>query len=136
MPLNKENETILFLTFPSSLLLLLESFSHKRSVMVYHLTLSDSKSPQVSRILLSILVDQNNAAVIMVWILPPIFNSSNFLCKRLETVLSALITIGIKASHRVYTFLSSLARSKYMSLFSFSLIFIWWSVETTEYTKL
>ena len=52
-----------------SLLLLLfthESFSHQRKLMVFHWRLSHSKSPQVSRTLLSILAVFNNAVVWMV----------------------------------------------------------------------
>ena len=40
-----------------------ENFSHQRYLMVFHWSLSDSKS-QVSRTLLSILADLNNAAVL------------------------------------------------------------------------
>ena len=40
--------------------LLLESFSHQIQLMVFHWSLSDSKSPQVSRTLLSILAVLNN----------------------------------------------------------------------------
>ena len=38
-------------------------FSHQRKLMVFHWRLSDSKSPQVSRTLLSILAVFNNAVV-------------------------------------------------------------------------
>ena len=51
---------------------LLVSSSHQCSLVVFHWSLSDSKSPQISRILLSILVDLNNAAV---WI---VLMSSDF----------------------------------------------------------
>ena len=43
------------------------NFSHQRSSMVSHWTLSDSKSPHVSRTLLSIMVDLNNVVVWMVY---------------------------------------------------------------------
>ena len=45
------------------LLLFLASFSQQRSLMVFHWSLSDSKSLLVSKTLLSILADLNNAAV-------------------------------------------------------------------------
>ena len=45
--------------------------------MAFHKSLSDSKSPQVSRTLLSILADLNYALVWMVYVRPPISNSSN-----------------------------------------------------------
>ena len=44
--------------------------------MVFHWTLSDSKSPQVSRILLSILTVLNNVVVWMVSTRPATFSSS------------------------------------------------------------
>ena len=43
-------------------------FSHHRYLMVFHSILSDSKSSQVSRTLLSILTDLNNAVVWMVFL--------------------------------------------------------------------
>ena len=41
----------------------LRLFSHQQTLTVYHWSLSDSKSPQVSRTLLSILAGLNNAVV-------------------------------------------------------------------------
>ena len=41
--------------------MLFQSFSHQRQLVVFHWSLSDSKSPQVSRTLLSILAVFNNA---------------------------------------------------------------------------
>ena len=53
--------------FQSLLLLLLlnqfESFSHQRKLMVLHWSLSDSKSAQVSRTLLSNLADLHHSVV-------------------------------------------------------------------------
>ena len=68
------------------------------------LELSDSKIHQVSRILLSILADLNNAEVWMVSIYPPISNSSSFLSKHLEIVASTPITIGITKSLIFHSF--------------------------------
>ena len=45
--------------------------------MVFHGILSDSKSPQVSRTLLSILADLNNAVVIMIIIICCSISSSS-----------------------------------------------------------
>ena len=59
---------------PTSKLLLLysfPSFSHLRLLMVSHRSLSESKSPQVSRTLLCILAVLNNAVVWMVYTRPP-----------------------------------------------------------------
>ena len=47
------------------------SFSHQRQLMVFHWSLSDSKSPHVSRTLLSILAILNNVVVWMVSTRPP-----------------------------------------------------------------
>ena len=54
-------------------------FSHQPLPMVSHWSLSDSKSPQVSGILLSILTDINNAVV---WMVPthPVNSKSSSLC--------------------------------------------------------
>ena len=102
---------------PILLLLFLASFSQFSRVfqlMVFHWSLGDSKSPQVSRNLLSIL---NNAAVWVVLTRPLISNSSSsfqslwglFQAHQLQQVLLSL--------------LCSIARFKYLSLFSFSSIF-------------
>ena len=63
--------------------------------MVFHWSLSDSKSPQVSRTLLSILAVLNNAVVWMVSTRPPISKSSSPFSNPLVTVANAPITIGI-----------------------------------------
>ena len=46
-------------------------------LMIFHRSQGDSKSPRVSRTLLSILVDHNNSVVWMVSILSPIYDSSS-----------------------------------------------------------
>ena len=86
--------------------------------------LSYNKSPQVSRTFLSILAELNNAVVWMVSAHSPISNSSSSFTKPLRIVPSAPITIGITITF--HYFFSSLARSKYLPLFSFCLIFILW----------
>ena len=63
--------------------------------MVFHWRLSDSKSPQVSRTLLSILAVFNNAVVWIVSTRPPTSKSSRPFNNPFGTVLKALITIGI-----------------------------------------
>ena len=72
-----------------------KSFSHQRKLMVFHWRLSDSKSPQVSRTLLSILTVFNNAAVWKVFTLPPTSKSSWPFNNPLVTVPKAPRTIGI-----------------------------------------
>ena len=69
--------------------------SHQRSLIVFHWSLSDSKSPQVSRTLLSILTVFNNAVVLIVPTRPPTTNSSSPFNNALVTMPNALITIGI-----------------------------------------
>ena len=63
--------------------------------MVFHWSLSDSKSPQVSRTLLSTLADLNIAVVLKVLACPLISMSSCPCTKPLMTIPSAPITIGI-----------------------------------------
>ena len=63
--------------------------------MVFRWNLSDSKSPQVSRTLLSILAVLNNVVVWMVAARPPTSKSSSPLNNPLVTVSNAPITIGI-----------------------------------------
>ena len=63
--------------------------------MVSHWSLSDSKCPQVSRTLLSILADLNKAVVWIVSTRPLIFKSSSHCTNHLVTVPRAPITIGI-----------------------------------------
>ena len=85
--------------------------------MVSRWSLSDSKSPQVFRTLLSILADLSNAVHWMVSTHPPISNSF----KPLGIVPSAPITIGITVTFMFHSFFSSLAKSKYLSLLSLSM---------------
>ena len=63
--------------------------------MVFRSRLSDSKSPQVSRKLLSILAVSNNAVFWMVSARQPTFKSSRTFNNPLVTVPKALIIIGI-----------------------------------------
>ena len=87
--------------------------------MVFHWSLSDSKSPQVSRTLLSILSDLN-AAVWMVSVCTLTYKSSSSFTNSLGIVPSTSITIGIGVTlfHRFLK--NSLARSRYVFLFLLS----------------
>ena len=98
--------------------------------MVFHWRLSDSKSPQVSRTLLSILPVFTNAVVWMVSSRPPTSKSSRPFKNPLVTVPKAPITIGIIVTFMFHSFFNSLARSRYLSLFSHSFSFILWSAGT------
>ena len=82
--------------------------------MVFHWSLSDSKSPQVSRTLLSILAVLNNVVVWMVSTRPPTSKSSSPFSNPLVTVPNATITIGIIVTCMFHSFFNSLARSKYL----------------------
>ena len=97
--------------------------------MVFYWILSDSKSPQVSRTLLSILAVLNNAVVWMVSTRPPTSKSSSPFSYPLVTVPNAPITIGIIVTCMFHSFFSSLARSH-------SFCFILWSAGTAKSTIL
>ena len=113
-----------------------QSFSHQRHLMVFHCSLSDSKSPQVSRTRLSILVVLNNVVVWMVSTRPPISKSSSPFSNPLVTVPNPPITFGIIVTCMFHSFFNPLARSRYLSFFSYSFSFILWSVVTAKSTIL
>ena len=102
--------------------------------MVFHWSLSDSKSPQVSRTLLSILSVLSNTVVWIVSILPLISSSPSPLSKNSVNVPRSPITIGITGTFMFLNFLSSWARSKYLTRFSLSFIFAKWSSRTAKST--
>ena len=102
--------------------------------MVFHRSLSDIKSPQVSRTLLSILAVFNNAVVWMVSTRPPTSKSSRPFNNPSVTVPEAPITIGW--TDTFHCFFNSLARSRYLSFFSHSFSFILWSVARAKSTIL
>ena len=104
--------------------------------MVFHKSLSDSKSPQVSRTLLSILAVLNNAVVWMVSTRPPTSGSSSSFSNPLVTVPKAPITIGMIVTCMFHGFFNSLARSRYLSFVSHSFSFILWSAGTAKSTIL
>ena len=70
--------------------------------MVFHKNLSDSKCPEVSRTILSILADLNNAVVWMISARPPIFNSASPFTKPLWIVHTN--TIGIAVIFKLHCF--------------------------------
>ena len=101
--------------------------------MVFHWSLSDSKSPLVSRTLLYILAILNNAVVWMVSTRPLISKSSSPFNNPLVTVPKAPITI---VTFMFHIFFSYIARSKYLSFFLHSFSFIQWSAGTAKSTIL
>ena len=117
------------------LLLILTIFSHQLTLMVFHWSLSDSMSPQVSRTLRNILANLNNAVV---WIVcsydgPPISNSTNPFTKPLWVVTSTLITIGTNITFMFHNCLV-LWQGQDICLSSFSLIFSLWSAGMAKFT--
>ena len=100
------------------IILLLLNFSHQ--LMVFPSSLSVSKSPQVSRTLLSILADRNNAVVWMVSICPLISKSSSPCTNPLVTVPRLLITIGITYTYIFHSFFQFSSKFKVLIfLFAF-----------------
>ena len=104
--------------------------------MVFHWSLSDSKSPQVSKTLLSIMVVFNNAVVWMVSTRSPTSIYSRPFNNPLVTVLKAPVTIGTIVTFMLHSLFNSLARSRYLSFFSHSFSFILWSAGTAKSTIL
>ena len=91
--------------------------------MVSHRSLSDSKSPQVSRTFLSVLANLSNAGVWMVSTRPFISNSFRPCINPLMTVSRGTLIIGITITFIFYSFFNSLSRSRYLSFFSLSFNF-------------
>ena len=104
--------------------------------MAFHWSLSDSKSLQDSRTLLSILAVLNNVVVWMVSTRPPTSKSSSPFSNPLVTVPKAPITISIIVTFMFHSFFNSLARLRYLSFFSHSFSFILWSTGTSKSTIL
>ena len=104
--------------------------------MASHWSLSDSKSTQISRTLLSILTNLNNDVVWTVSTHPVIFKSAYPCTNPLMTVPRAPITIGITVNFMFHSFFNFLVSSGYLSLFSHSFNFTLWSTGTTKFTIL
>ena len=105
-------------------------FLHKW--VVFHWSFSDSKSSQVSRTRLRILAVLSNAVVWIVSNCPPTSESSRPYNNPLVIVPNAPITIGTIVTFMFHSFFNSLARSRYLSLFSHSFRFILWSAGTAK----
>ncbi len=88
--------------------------------MVFHWSLSDSKSPQVSRTRLRLLAVLSNAVVWIVSTRPPTSKSSRPFSNTLVIVPNAPITIGTIVTFLFNSFFNSLAMSSYLSFFSLS----------------
>ena len=104
--------------------------------MVFHWSLSESKSPQVSRNILSILAVLSNAVIWIVSTRPPTSKSSRPFTNPLVIVPKAPVTIGTIVTFMFHSFFNSLARSRYLSFFSHSFSFIRWSAGAAKSTIL
>ena len=104
--------------------------------MAFHWSLSDPKSPQVSRTLFGILAVLYNAIVWMVSFSPPTSKSSSPFNSPLVTVPNTKIKISIIVTFMFHSFFNSLARSRYLSFFLFSFSFILWSAGRAKSTIL
>ena len=93
--------------------------------MVFHWRLSDSKSPQDSRILLSILGVFNNAILWMVSTRPPTSKYSRSIINPLVTVPKAPITISIIVTFMFHSFFQF--SSKVVALISLFTLFQFYS---------
>ena len=91
--------------------------------MVFHWSLSNSKAPQVSRTLLSILLDFNSA---MVWMVSISFPLSLF---------SRSLGSNYTVTFMFYHFFCSLAKSKYLSVYSLSFSLTQWLTEMAKSTS-
>ena len=93
--------------------------------MVFHWRLCDSKSPQVSRTLLSILAVFSNAVVWMVSTRPPTSESPRPFNNPFVTVSKAQITIGIIVTFMFHSFFSILSQGQgtYLSFHILSVLF-------------
>ena len=90
--------------------------------MVFHWSLSDSKSPQISRTILSILIDLYSGVVRMFFTRLLIAKSSSFFTRPLGIVPSAPITIGITGAYIFHCFFLILWQGLF-SLFFFLFLF-------------
>ena len=114
-----------FTVYPSLLLLFTPSEIFTPFLLrVFHRSLRDRKSPQVSRTFRSILVVLNNAVVWMASTCPLISKSSSSFNNPLLTIPKAPTTIGITVTFMFHSFFNSQAKSRYLSFFSFSFNFI------------
>ena len=102
--------------------------------MVFHWSLSDSKSPQVCSTHLTILAVLYNVVVWMVSNRPPTSKPTSHFNNPLVTISKAPITVCIIVTSMFLSFFNSLAWSRYLSFFSLLFCFIKWSAWTANST--
>ena len=106
--------------------------SHQSWQMVSQWSLSECKSPRVSRTFLSILDILNNAVSWMVSTRPLISKTPSPCTYPFVTILRAPITICITVTFMFHSFFNFLASSRYISFFLLSFSFTLWSAETPK----
>ena len=104
--------------------------------MVFHWSLSGSKSPRVSRTLLCYQAVLNNVVVWMVSTRPPTSKSFRSFNNPLVTVSKAPVMIGTIVTFMFHSFFNSLVRSRYSFFLSHSFSFNLWSAGTAKSTIL
>ena len=124
----------MFHSFFNSVARSFELFYLQHWLLISHWSLRDSKFPKDPRTLLSILTDLNDAVVWMVSTCSLFSDSFSLFTTLLGIVPSAQTIIGFRVTFMFHRFFTSLARSRYLSLFSFSFIFTLWSVGTAKST--
>ena len=115
-----------------NIIIVIELFTSVLADGFFYWSLSESKSPQISRTILSIQAILNNAVVWMVSTRPQTAMSSSPFSNPLITVPNTPITIGIIVTCMFHSFFNSLARSRYLSFLSHSFSFILWSGRTAK----
>ena len=91
---------------------------HQLKQMVFHWSLCDSKSPQISKTLLNIPADFSSTVLWMVLIILPLNNSlTSILPRLLEIVPRVKNRTGITVTFMFHSFFSPLARSKVLLAF-------------------
>ena len=101
--------------------------------MVFLWSLSDSKSPHVSRTRLRILAVLSNVVIWIVSTRSPTSKSYWPFNNPFVIVPKAPITIGTTVTFMFHSFFNSLARSRYLSFLSHSCRFILWTARTANY---
>ena len=102
--------------------------------MVFLRSLRESKGTQISRTLPSIMADSRDVVVWMVSTRPPISKSSSLSNNSLVTMPCDPVTNSITVTFIFHSFFSSLAKPRYLFLFSLPFSFTLWSARTTKST--